>query len=384
MNRAFHAGACIAIASVLWTTRYPCTASVAELPASLEPAPGTAQCNYELLRAFSGFVDANPPLRYTLGAGTLLGAMRTEPAGLLQWEHDVDVYVPARDATELVRLLQEQCGDGATASDATVAASRWKSPFCSVLQYRGFVGAQGEPCCGFGFKLYHRASTTCELDVLVLGRSPAPYMHGETLLWPPWGVLAARPWHLLASRILYDGLYYVIPEDVSEKLLMSDPARWCGGAAGRAAGGSRGEMGAPGAGASGEWEWCGGPPLSFFQGEYFKEAELFPAKKLQFYDLQVRDATPAAPSPPRVAIPRRRPYLCPLVTDGPLAGAVATVLPRAGQHPGRPVGVAPPHLRPVLRRRRPPDGARRIRGGPARPQVRSPEAACCGANRRLR
>ena len=45
-------------------------------------------------------------LRYTLGAGTLLGAMRNEPPGLLQWEHDVDVYVLARDASRLLQKLQ--------------------------------------------------------------------------------------------------------------------------------------------------------------------------------------------------------------------------------------------------------------------------------------
>jgi phosphorylcholine metabolism protein LicD len=45
-------------------------------------------------------------LQYTLGAGTLLGAMRNEPPGLLQWEHDVDVYVLARQASQLLRKLQ--------------------------------------------------------------------------------------------------------------------------------------------------------------------------------------------------------------------------------------------------------------------------------------
>ena len=45
-------------------------------------------------------------LQYTLGAGTLLGAMRNAPPGLLQWEHDVDVYVLARQASLLLRKLQ--------------------------------------------------------------------------------------------------------------------------------------------------------------------------------------------------------------------------------------------------------------------------------------
>ena len=66
---------------------------------------GVAQCNYELLRAFGGWMDASNH-RFTLGAGTLLGAMRNEPPGLLQWEHDVDVYVPARDASLLLQKPQ--------------------------------------------------------------------------------------------------------------------------------------------------------------------------------------------------------------------------------------------------------------------------------------
>ena len=45
-------------------------------------------------------------LQYTLGAGTLLGAMRNAPPGLLQWEHDVDVYVLARQASLLLLKLQ--------------------------------------------------------------------------------------------------------------------------------------------------------------------------------------------------------------------------------------------------------------------------------------
>ena len=48
-------------------------------------------------------------LQYTLGAGTLLGAMRNAPPGLLQWEHDVDVYVLARQASLLLRKLQARC-----------------------------------------------------------------------------------------------------------------------------------------------------------------------------------------------------------------------------------------------------------------------------------
>ena len=89
-----------------------------KLPKKLEPIEGVAQCNYELIRAFSHWVEeenakntGNTPLVYTLGAGSLLGAMRSDPPGLLQWEHDVDIYSPALEvhltlaATTLSTLL---------------------------------------------------------------------------------------------------------------------------------------------------------------------------------------------------------------------------------------------------------------------------------------
>lgn len=98
---------------------------VVELPVDLEPAPGTAQCNYELLGAFSKYMRSRGKgLRYTLAAGTLLGAMRNEPPGLLQWEHDVDVYMPARDASQLLRRLQRDC--------AATAWYHWRSAAASL------------------------------------------------------------------------------------------------------------------------------------------------------------------------------------------------------------------------------------------------------------
>ena len=60
----------------------------------------------------------------------------------------------------------------------------------------------------------------------------------------------------------------MIPEDIDRKALLVDAARWCRDDA--------------------EWAWCGGPPLSYFQDEYFEEEELFPARVLRFYDVDVR------------------------------------------------------------------------------------------------
>ena len=117
-----------------------------------------------------------------------------EPGVQLQWEHDVDIYMPARDAFALIRHLRRDCSDG-----RYHRRSRW----CRrTLHFRGLVDRNGASCCGFGFKLFHRKSDACELDVLVLSASDAPYMHGETPLWPLWGPLLARPWHWLSAAWL--------------------------------------------------------------------------------------------------------------------------------------------------------------------------------------
>ena len=254
------------------------------LPPDLQPSRGVAQCNYELLRAFGGWMDERR-LRYTLGAGSLLGAARSTPPGLLQWEHDVDVYVPARDASLLLRGLRADC------STSTV----WRSHFCSTLLPLGLVDRKGEPCCGFGFKLYHRRRRACELDVLVLGATTAPYQHGETAWWPPactwwsgpvhaaWSAFLARPSSRRARR------YFVIPEDVVDKLSMASDghARWCDRRTGQRASSTRALGGRSSSRAwADEWVWCGAP-LSYFQDEYFEEAELFPARRIRMYDLSV-------------------------------------------------------------------------------------------------
>jgi hypothetical protein len=80
------------------------------VPTVLEPSPGASNCTYSLLAAFVHYVAARAPfVRYTLGSGTLLGAMRNAPPGLLQWEHDIDLYVPARDAFTLLDALRHEC-----------------------------------------------------------------------------------------------------------------------------------------------------------------------------------------------------------------------------------------------------------------------------------
>ena len=144
------------------------------LPDNLEPRVGAAQCNYELLRAWSGWMKEQH-LVWTIGSGTLLGAMRTEPPGLLQWEHDVDIYMPAKDAYIAATRLHNQCGSGGVGDDNS---SSWDSPWCKTLDFRGHVDVNGGTCCGFGFKVFHRELTStakCEIDVLVLALSPGKW-----------------------------------------------------------------------------------------------------------------------------------------------------------------------------------------------------------------
>jgi len=167
----------VAVLFALWSTH----STDLPPPEKLEPKEGTAQCNYEMLRAFTLWIKVyeicqfsnvttrvhpqeeniqqrstqQPSLVYTLGAGTLLGAMRSIPSGLLKWEHDVDIYLPAWEAWEVSRRLEAQCGT----EGGMVSASSWKSKWCETLWWRGHVEKDGvTPCCGFGYKIYHRGS----------------------------------------------------------------------------------------------------------------------------------------------------------------------------------------------------------------------------------
>ncbi|KAL1524933.1 hypothetical protein AB1Y20_019810 [Prymnesium parvum] len=243
------------------------------LPSALEPTAGAAQCSYELMRAFARYTAARlPGLRFSLGAGTLLGAMRNEPAGLLRWEHDLDLYVPANDAARLRRAVRHDCADAPLL------------PLCGHLAAR-----PDAKCCGFGFKLFHR-QRGCELDVLVLALSDAPFGHGELPWWPPWSTVFAWPAHRISAlcRRVWrryvgagdgdaaqggEGAVFVIPEDIYHKDLMAESVtRWCSSEPLELAS---------------EWSWCGGPALSYFQSEYMYVHEFFPLRWIQWYDLKL-------------------------------------------------------------------------------------------------
>ena len=112
--------------------------------------------------------------------------------------------LPLPQANEIVNRLESQC--------AGKDSSRWTSPWCSTLWWQGHVERDGvTPCCGFGYKVYHRTKTVCELDVLVLGLSGAPYLHGKGRYWPPWNPVLAPVWNAVVSWAL-GRPFLVIPE----------------------------------------------------------------------------------------------------------------------------------------------------------------------------
>ena len=63
----------------------------------------------EILDAFHEFALAND-IRYSLGAGTLLGAIRHE--GFIPWDDDIDVYVPRPDFDRIVKLAKAGWSNG--------------------------------------------------------------------------------------------------------------------------------------------------------------------------------------------------------------------------------------------------------------------------------
>jgi len=58
--------------------------------------PNPAQKRYEVLRDFVGYMAKHPELRWSLSAGSLLGAMRQKPPGFIQVDNDIDAIMPAR------------------------------------------------------------------------------------------------------------------------------------------------------------------------------------------------------------------------------------------------------------------------------------------------
>ena len=118
--------------------------------------------------------------------------------------------------------------------------------------------------------------------MLVLAAAAAPFIHGETPLWPVGALWAAVPVHRFAKWWrggagasggggggAAAAPFHVVPEDVWGKRVMRAGAPWCNASGG-----------------GGEWAWCGAP-LSFFEREHFTLGELWPARRVRFYDLRL-------------------------------------------------------------------------------------------------
>ena len=127
---------------------------------SSDPPPDP-QCNHDTLLSFVEFVERHTPSAvYMLGAGTLLGAMRTDPHGLLPWDDDTDVYMPSSDARRVVGVL------GSTKGRLYVFAHR-----------------------GFGVKLRLQGAGGCDLDIKVLAVADSPFRlfkYRWTDYWHEW------------------------------------------------------------------------------------------------------------------------------------------------------------------------------------------------------
>lgn len=63
----------------------------------------------EILKAFHEFAQLND-IRYSLGAGTLLGAIRHH--GFIPWDDDIDVFVPRPDYDKIIRAAREGWNNG--------------------------------------------------------------------------------------------------------------------------------------------------------------------------------------------------------------------------------------------------------------------------------
>ena len=210
-----------------WLSR----AAPPQLPRQLEPELGAAQCNYEarpspraaphtrhpqraspraraqLLRAFNGWMDERG-LQYTLGAGTLLGAMRNEPPGLLQWEHDVDVYVLAREASLLLQQL--------TVRHRPPASPRWQpqplttSAAATYIRSCSFLSQQAQPLrpsAAASHTFYARSRSLFRLSRLTSpkpNRTAAHDPHGTALRPTAHGRTTAR------LRIVHSMVHYMV------------------------------------------------------------------------------------------------------------------------------------------------------------------------------
>jgi len=198
-------------------------------------SPNDPQLRYELLRDFTKYMALNGDLRWILGAGSLLGAMRQDPPGFIQGDDDIDIYMPARDLYQLFDRIQ-----------SLPKSSGFLDSPLGVAE-----GCQPESCCGFGYRLHHRKESCAYMDLMVLSLQAQPFT--DHFVPTPEG---KKVWAIPRDRGLNRADTMMLHREKWEK---TD---------------------------SGEWEWLGNATSSF-PGHYIFEDELFPLQQMQMYELTV-------------------------------------------------------------------------------------------------
>jgi len=132
--------------------------------------PNPAQKRYEVLRDFVGYMAKHPELRWSLSAGSLLGAMRQKPPGFIQVDNDIDVIMPAKDLFQLHDILfapvyAELSTLGITGDYSLLDAD--VGPATKAVRT--------DACCGFGWRFVHRQDECAYMDIMALSLQKRPF-----------------------------------------------------------------------------------------------------------------------------------------------------------------------------------------------------------------
>lgn len=206
--------------------------------------PNPPQKRYEVLRDFVGFMAKHPTLRWSMGAGALLGAMRQEPPGFIPQDDDIDVYMPARDLFAMQDIAMQELPLGRDIGPA--------ARFTPT-----------DECCGFGWRIVHRDDECSYMDLMGFSLQDQPFdnqkidgqkidVHGQKI----WAIPQdqGKMFHLdamMLQRQQWEERQDSVPD----------------------------EMGP-------EWKWNGNQ-TTLFTNVYIFENELLPFTQRQMYGLSV-------------------------------------------------------------------------------------------------
>lgn len=210
-------------AAVCWQDR-----ELASLSGIERHCPNPPQKRYELLRDFTRFMAQHADLRWSLGFGSLLGAMRQDPPGFIQLDDDLDLYMPARDLLHLQDLMLQPGGN----STHDTSFGVMKPELLSA-------------CCSFGWRVYHRNDKCAYMDFFALALEQKKGFSQKAWLIPGGWFAPACPQNHLGQW----------------KEAFSGEASWIGPR---------------------ECLWKGA-----FEGFYMLEDEFAPLQQMQMYDLSV-------------------------------------------------------------------------------------------------